>query len=224
MKTMEAQMRATLPMAAVMSLFAASSALAATITQTLPAIETLGDFTPFDINGARFDPSLGTLTSVTGELTGTVTTSAFLPVGPFPTTRLTTNWFVFTPSGIIPGPNAFSGSLPDQTVTPVVTSGGATYTGSPTPVDLTFNFGNPAEFVGSPSPSTLLVEFGFRAGTPDLTNHSGASDLTTFNGNLLLTYTYNATAIPEPGSLLTLGVGVLALIGYGCAKGRNAAL
>ena len=210
------------PVAALATMLAAPPAIAITITQNLPAVQTLGDFTPFDITGSRFDNTLGSLISVTAELKGTVTAKSFIPLGPFPTTRQSTIYFVFTPSAIIPGPNAFTGALADQTVTPTVTSGGGLYVGAATPVDLTFNFLNTSEFIGSPSPPALLVEFGFRASLPDRTAPTGgASDQTVFDGNLALTYDYAPRRpVPEPGSLLTLGVGVLALAGCGLA-GRH---
>lgn len=210
------------PLTALAAMLAAPPALAITITQNLPAVQSLGDFTPFDIKGSQFNPILGTLISVTGELKGTVTAKDFISLAPFPTTRQSTLYFVFTPSAIIPGPNAFTGSLADQNVTPTVTSTGGTYVGTPTPVDLTFNFLNPAEFIGSALPPVLLVEFGFRASLPDrMQPTGGASDLTTFDGNLALTYNYaSSRPVPEPGSLLMLGVGVLALASYGLA-GRH---
>ena len=65
-------MRSISPMlAALAPLFAAPAAYSAR-SHRVPGSETIGDLTPFDIEGILFDPALGTLTSVTGELTGIV--------------------------------------------------------------------------------------------------------------------------------------------------------
>lgn len=223
-------MRSLVFMAATAAvLLSAPPSGAATITQTLPAVQDLGDLRPFDIVGARFDSSLGTLVSVSGDLTGSVTPSLYRSLGPFPDTRLTTQWSVTVP-GLNSSANRLAGTLPDQVVTPTVTGGGR-YTGLPTPVDLAFDFADPSAFVGDSSSSRTLVLFGFRADTPDLTTPSGGeSDLTRFNGNLTLTYTYNALAsdalasvrvgVPEPSGALVLGVGLLALVGRAITTGR----
>ena len=164
-------------------LLAAPPVGAAAITQTLPAVQTLGDLRPFDIVGARFDSSLGTLVSVAGELTGTVTPDLYRSLGPFPQTRLTTQWSVTVP-GDSRGANRVEGLLPDQLVVPTVTGSGR-YTGLPTPVALAFDFADPSAFVGEASPARTLVLFGFRVDTPDLTTPSGGeSDLTRFDGRL----------------------------------------
>ncbi len=195
----------------------ATPAHALQIVQVLPVVQTLGDFTPFDITGALFNPALGPLTGVTGELAGTVQAIEFRSLGPFPTTRLTTRYFLQSSTAVGPGPNRLDGTLPDQTITPTVTGGGQ-YTGAATPVDIVFTFGNPADFIGPPSPPALLALFGFRANTPDLTTPTGgASDLTTFEGRFTLTYTYGSVSVPEPSSILMLSLGLFAF-----AAGRKA--
>ncbi len=73
-------MRAILPIAVIALSLATSPLLAAQITQNLSAVETAGDFIPFDINGSGFNSTLGTLVSVTGQLTGVVTASSFIPL------------------------------------------------------------------------------------------------------------------------------------------------
>lgn len=221
-------MRSLSPIVVAAALFAAPPAFAAVITQTLPAVQTIGDLRPFDIVGSRFDPSLGTLVSVGGQLTGTATPILYRSLGPFPDTRLTTTWSVSVAS---PGTGRFEGALPDRVVAPAAPGNGR-YTGSPLPVSLAFDFDDPAVFVGdSSSPRTLLL-FGFRADAPDLTTPSGGeSDLTRFDGSLTLTYTYeplaygalglSGTNVPEPAGVLVFGVGLLALMGCGITVGRS---
>ncbi len=208
-------MRTLLPLATLTGLLAAAPTFAATITQLLPAVQNAPDLTPFSITGAAFDPGLGTLTSVTGELTGTVTANIFRFLGPFQATRETTSYSVFTPDNGRPGPNTFAGSLADQTVTPTVNAGGGRFVGAPTAVDLTFDFGNLSAFI-TPAPAFptgTLAEFGFVAGLPDLPAASGgSSDATTFNGTLRLTYTYAGLAVPEPGSVALLGSAIAGLL------------
>lgn len=226
-------MRSLSPMIAAAALLVASSASAATITQTLSAVQDLGDLRPFDLVGSRFDPSLGTLVSVGGQLTGTATPSLYRSLGPFPQTRLTTRWSV---SVAYPGTGGFEGALPEQTVAPASSDRGL-YTGSPIPVELAFDFADVSAFAGDPAPPRTLVLFGFRADTPDLTAPSGGeADLTRFDGSLILTYTYNAAGagggdvfepigapgpigVPEPAGVLVLGVGLLALVGRAITAG-----
>lgn len=189
-------------MTAVLSI---SPAMGATITQTLPALQTLGDFTPFDVHGAQFDPTRGPLVSVTGELTGSEKTSVFRSLPPFSSTTLATRWFVFTPDGA--SSNASHGTLADQVVPAIVTGGGGTFTGATVPVDVDLTFGDFSSFVGT-SPTALLVDFGMRGSTPAMSSSSGgASDLTTFVGTMTLTFTY--VTVPEPVSALMLGIGLL---------------
>ena len=205
-------MRSISPMlAALAPLFAAPAASAAQIAQNLLAAETIGDLTPVRYRRDLFDPALGTLTSVTGELTGIVRPSVVADDPPFPTALLGITWRLFSPlRGAGPG-ERFQGRLPDQIAAPAVLSafGPALYEGSPTPVDLTFNFANPSVFIGSSSLPAALLSFGFRT-SADIGHISSGSDDTRFNGNFRLTYTYQAS-VPEPSGLPTLAAGVLAL-------------
>lgn len=221
-------MRSLSPLVVAAALLVAPSAFAATITQTLPAVQDLGDLRPFDIVGSRFDPSLGTLVSVGGQLTGTATPSLYRSLGPFPQTRLTTRWSV---SVAYPGTGGFQGALPEQTVAPASSDRGL-YTGSSIPVALAFDFADVSAFAGDPAPPRTLLLFGFRADTPDLTTPSGGeSDLTRFDGSLTLTYTYDVpetseigasdpVGVPEPAALSVFGVGLLALAGRKLTAGR----
>ena len=194
-------------LAAAAMLIAATPAFASTIVQDLRAQQNGGDFTPFDIDGAPFDPALGTLTAVTATLTGVLGPVALYE--PNPGTMqpspgiLSTNYFVVAgPPG---SANFLTGTLPPQTVTPSSGTGTADYIGAATSVDLAFNFPLLSAFISpAPGPETL-ADFGFHS------NVAGArgplTDNTGFNGTFALTYTYNAAAVPEPASLLILGFG-----------------
>jgi hypothetical protein len=196
-------MRVRSLIAAAAMLTVTAPAFASTIVQNLPAVQTLGDFTPFDINGNPFNPALGTLTSVTATLTGSLTPIFFSDLCPpcaNPGT-ISTNYFVVTPEG--DAANQFTGALGSQMVVPVFSNAGTTaeYTGTPTAVNLAFNFPVLSDFLSAPL--GIIAEFGFNSSVP---HSDGASDLTTFNGTFALTYTYSQS-VPEPSSLVLLGLG-----------------
>jgi hypothetical protein len=129
-------------------LAASPESQAATITQNISGlVQTLGDFTPFDINALPFDPSIGILQDVTVELVGSYTPETANDLGPFPpTTDLTTRLFVFATNG---GPTS-NVVLGTQSGIPViVASPGAAgiATGATEPVDQTFDLSDLAAFV-----------------------------------------------------------------------------
>jgi hypothetical protein len=197
--------------AAVGFLASAAPGQAGTVLQAIPGlVQSLGDFTPFDINALPFNPALGTLTDVSIELTGSYLPQTANDLGPFPsTTDLTTRLFVFATNG---GPT-INRVLGTQTGVPVVVAGpGAAgiATGVATPVDQIFDLSDLSAFETGVGGSQLLVEYGFRTSN-GLSGTGGASDLTSFSGEAVLTYTY-ATEVPEPG---TLGLAVLGLLGLG---------
>jgi hypothetical protein len=186
-----------------------SGSQAATIVQDIPGlVQNLGDDTPFDINALPFDPSIGTLLDVTVELIGSYTPQTANDLGPFPpTTDLTTRLFVFATNG---GPNS-NVVLGTQSGIPViVASPGAAgiATGATEPVDETFDLSDLAAFETGIPGSQLLVEYGFKTSNT-LSGAGGASDLTSFSGSAVLTYTYQ---VPEPATVLVLATGLLGLV------------
>ena len=189
-------------------LVGSSPGYAATIVQDITGLsQSLGDFTPFDINAMLFNPADGTLQSVTVEMIGTYTPMTANDLGPFPsTTTLTTHLFVFPTNG--PPSDNQTVVLGSQSNVPVTVSGpGAAgiATGMPESVDQLFNFPDLAAFEsGSEMP---LVEYGFRTANT-LSGAGGASDLSSFSGQAIITYTYE---VPEPATVLMVGIGLLGL-------------
>jgi hypothetical protein len=209
-------MRMTLAAAAAAVGFLASAApgQAGTVVQDIPGlVQSIGDFTLFDINALPFNSALGALTDVSMELSGTYLPQTANDLGPFPaTTDLTTRLFVFATNG---GP-AINRVLGTQTDIPVVVAGpGAAgiATGVGEPVDQTFDFSDLSAFETGVSGSQLLVEYGFRTSN-GLSGGGGASDLTSFSGQAVLTYTYR-TAVPEPGTIGLALMGLLGITGMG---------
>ena len=204
----------TLALGSALSL--AAPAHAATIVQTIPGlVQDLGDFTPFDINALPFNPALGTLTDVSIELTGTVTPMTANDLGPFPATvDLTTHLFVFATNG---GPTTTI-VFPTETGVPVIVSSPGSAgeaTGVPILVDQTIDLSDLSAFsafITGIAGSQLLVEYGFKTanGLP-----GSGSDLTSFAGSAVLTYTYDA---PEPLTLSLFGAG---LVGAGWLTRRR---
>jgi hypothetical protein len=207
-------MRVRSTIAAAAMLTATAPAFAATIVQNLPAVQTMGDFTPFDINGNPFNPALGTLTDVSATLMGSYTPDFFVDLCP-PCANpgiISTTYFVITPEG--DAANQFSGTAPGspQSVVPVFSNSNTTaeYIGAPTSVDLTFDFPVVSDFISALPGPLLLAEFGFNS---SVTHTDGASDLTSFSGTFALTYTYGPS-LPEPSSLvlLSFGAGLVLLL------------
>jgi hypothetical protein len=198
------------PLLFAASLFVAlsGSAHATVITQNITGLhEDLGDFTPFDIKALPFDPTLGNLLGVSIEIIGTYTPETANDLGPFPrTTDLTSRLFVFATNG---GPTS-NVVLGTQTGVPVIVAGGdgaGIATGAVTPVDVLFALTDLAAFETGIAGSQLLVEYGFRTSST-LPGTGGASDLTSFSGSAILTYTYD---VPEPATALLCALGIAGL-------------
>ena len=177
------------------------------VTQTIPIAQSLGDFTPFDIVAAPFNPATGVLEGVNLEIIGVVSPKTASDNGPFPASAtLASRLFVFPTNG---GPDSFNRPLGSQIV-PVVLSGpggAGISTGVPVNVDQTFLFADLTRFVSALAGSTSLVEYGFRTST---TVPGAGSDLTSFAGTAILTYTLKA-AVPEPATALVFATGLLGL-------------
>ena len=206
---------------------------AATITQIVgPLVQTIGDFTPFDINAKPFNPALGVLVDVRLEITGRYTPSLFHDLGPFPaTTTVTSRMFAFSEAA----------GAPTRSVNPlgiqnnVAVNPNGHVVGAQTAVDQVFDFntaGEIASFISANQAVKLLAGYGFRA-RDTLSCLGGCSDLTTFSGRGILTYVYTpylflsaastdvafasaaqidaAADVPEPATAATFALGLLGL-------------
>src|ERR1700712_5173608 len=199
-------------LAALASVAMASPGNAATVVQVItPISQSIGDLTPFDINALPFNPSLGVLTGVSVELIGhytPITATDSDGTLPFPgTATLTTRLFVFATNG---GPTSslVLGSVLLPVVVASPNSAGIS-TGTSTAVDQLFSLSFLSSFETAIPGPQLLVEYGFKTATSLSGPHfSSGSDLTTFTGEAILTYTY---AVPEPASVLVLASGLLGL-------------
>ncbi|HEV2674343.1 MAG TPA: hypothetical protein VGV37_07355, partial [Aliidongia sp.] len=79
----------------------ATPARAGVVVQNIPnLVESLGDFTPFDVKALPFNTALGALQDVTLEFIGNYTPEVHNDLGPFPATAtLSTRLFVFAENG-----------------------------------------------------------------------------------------------------------------------------
>jgi len=199
-------------------LAATCCAHAATSVQNITGLnQNMGDLVPFNINALPFNTSLGVLQDVSVELTGTFTPQIDVAdQNPPPaTTVLTTHLFIE-----VPGSSTFPYTSvllsPPQTVPVVESDGGELFlNGMPQKVDQTFDLFSAgiAPFETGATTPQDLIQYGFLTGyslPPGIAYPGTGSDLTTFTGDAILTYTY-AAAVPEPATLWVLAAGLFGL-------------
>ncbi len=151
--------------------------------------------TPFSPSATGFDPALGTLQSVTGELEGSayVVITAGSPVaGP-----------------IVPAIAEASLGFPIQNgpfyPVPLFASDGQ-ITGS-FAVDFTAAL-NPSNFIAPPGPIPDLLSWGVGAFPAPGTGWGAYDEDLAFTGRIVVTYDYT---VPEPSALAVLGISLLGL-------------
>lgn len=177
----------------------------AEIVQLLPAIQGGIDSSPFNIYGNDFDSKLGTLQSASAELLGIYQARIYTPNGAGFTNPVPADvHYGFDAFG--PG-NSFSGNLGPLPLT--IT--GNILSSRQFNVDIKFELPYLNNFEANTSRHDLLADFGifsFVTGG----GLGASSDGSTFNGSLVLTYTY---AVPEPASAMMFGTALLiAIVAY----------
>jgi len=195
-------------LAASALLMLAGRAAADTISFAVPVSGAWAEFPEgTEIAVPGFNAALGTLTGVTDTLagTGTESLSGYGPTaGPFE--ALITNQILeIGPSG--------KGSF---TATPFTVLAG--------PTSLSAAFGFDAVFTDSPLNhdgqtiyDAYLLGFTVVDETTGLPVHGQDSSLS-FSATLTETFTYTATAIPEPGSMGLFAAFAVTLVGFACAR------
>ena len=198
----------------LLPLFSAGCLHAATIVENFSLSSTAADGTLYNIAVAQFDPSLGTLTSVTidatatslgGSVQFTASTSGNRTLG------IGSEVTITGPVSIVLTPNP----LESQTYTGLVATDVATLTGSTS---------NDSEAASATAPPSDLSPY-IGLGNVNLTAQ-GIADTLSFGSALgstvdgapnfsvlgTVTYTFEPTVVPEPGTallgLVALGLGI----------------
>jgi len=216
---------AAMLLAGIAILGGVGSATADQITQTFTQASSPVPFTyTFSVN--QFNPSEGTLNSVAITIGSNIVAEVDVfnssPTGsPEPFTNATASVPVTLsgPAGLnvltnattppisgtaLPGPNSFSGQTTTVTVSTTLTSGFSDYVGTGT-ISNGFTFGAGS---GTFSGSGTNVDFG----------GSASADAT-----ITIVYNFSALAVPEPSSIVLLGMGgVFGLFGWRTFRRRAA--
>ncbi len=186
---------------------------AAVITYSQPGLSSNNDGNGQDFFLPKFDPALGTLTSVSESIFGQLTPRAFfgLPFGPPLLPQGVLNSFVS-----IPGLNGHEEDFAEL-ASLSGTIGGEIATGAPEPFGLTVEF-QPFQdnfILGSPGSNVDVHATGGIFGL--YLGFTPAADVSTFsNSQVSLSYTY--TPIPEPGSFALIGAGLFGLCAVGLGR------
>ena len=158
---------------------------AAQQVQTLTAVEAGVDGAPFTITGSGFNPALGTLETVNGRLIGTYQAHIFTGNAAPASEQSNVHYDI----------NSFGSDVSGSAGSQVLTGNGNQLTAAPFNVDATGSFSNLNFFENAGIGATPL--FVFDVYSSGLNGIGASSDASSFNGDLVLTYTY---AVPEPAS------------------------
>jgi hypothetical protein len=195
-----------IPLIIMLAVTSPSHAATETIVQTIPGLSQpvfQGEFGFMDVLIVPFNPALGTLQDVTVDIIGTYVPGILFASGSSglpPTVTLTTTLFIDAGNRIHPQSRQqlVMTQLDIPLVSPCAICEGFVAIGEPTTIDHTFDFGQLTP------PETNVFQYFFQT-RPGI--HS-EDDLTTFTGQAVVTYTYDA---PSPTTALLFAIGLLGL-------------